>query len=401
MAETSHYFLLFAGTLLLAVFLYLLFPILTPFVLCGGIVFLLFPLRSNPIIRRVIWLTLILFVIWMISTAASVVVPFVLAFVIAYLLNPFVNAVTSRGVARWIPSAVAILLLIGVTSTAIALFLPILLVQAREVVNSLSMWAERAVVYVEEGSLAAFLARYGVSQSDIQSFIAQELPPKFEQIFRVLFGGLIGVLTSVTSIISQMLNIIIVPFVAFYILKDYPSIVRAIRDLLPAQNKATIVAYFTEADDLLNRYLRGQILVSMIQGTIASIVLTILGVDYALLLGILTGILTFIPYVGILTSLFVSTLVALLGSDPTTGKVVGVIVMSLSQKILENTVLGPKIIGTKVGLHPVLLIFSILMFGALLGFVGLLIGVPCTALIVMTFRFVRERSTATPHVVEA
>lgn len=401
MTHSSQYLIVGAGLFLFAALVYLLAPIVSPFLVTGSLTFLLWPWRAQPFVRRMIWLALILFAFWVLVTASSVVIPFLLAFAIAYLLNPLVNALAARGMARWIPSAAAIILLVAITATSVGLLLPVLILQAKEVIDGLSLWAQKAVTFVEEGSLAAFLARYGVSQADIESFISQELPPKFEQILHTLFSGLIGVLTSISTIISQLLNIVLVPFIAFYTLKDFPTITAAIRDLFPEQHKTVISRYFTEADDLLNRYLRGQLLISFIQGATSAIVLTILGVDYSLLLGILTGILTFIPYIGILTSLVVSTLVAILGSDPTTGKIIGVLAMSLSQKVFENTVLGPKIIGTKVGLHPVLLIFSILIFGALLGFVGLLIGVPATALIVMTFRFFRNRPATAPEIVEA
>jgi predicted PurR-regulated permease PerM len=104
-------------------------------------------------------------------------------------------------------------------------------------------------------------------------------------------------------------------------------------------------------------------------------------VDYALVLGIMTGILDFIPYVGLIISLTVSCIVALMSGEPVFVKVVAVVILFLSQKLLEAVVLGPKIIGAKVGLHPVLLILSLLIFGYFLGFIGMLIAVPTTALL--------------------
>jgi predicted PurR-regulated permease PerM len=143
--------------------------------------------------------------------------------------------------------------------------------------------------------------------------------------------------------------------------------------------------------------------VAIIQGTIAAIGLWIIGVKYALVLGIMTGILDFIPYVGLITSLVVSCIVALFSGDPVLVKIAAVVILYLAQKLLEATVLGPKIIGTQVGVHPVLLILCLLVFGYFLGFVGLLIAVPATALILAALNEweLRRNEAQTPSATQA
>ena len=140
------------------------------------------------------------------------------------------------------------------------------------------------------------------------------------------------------------------------------------------------------ADAILGRYFRGAVIVAVLQGFIAFAGLWFLGVDYPVVLGIMTGILNFIPYVGLLTSLVVASIVAVFSGGPIMIKVLGVVVLYLAQKLLEATVLGPKIVGSQVGLHPVLLILCLLVFGHFLGFVGLLIAVPVTAVLMAFFR---------------
>ncbi|HKZ40030.1 MAG TPA: AI-2E family transporter, partial [Candidatus Hodarchaeales archaeon] len=193
---------------------------------------------------------------------------------------------------------------------------------------------------------------------------------------------------------TQVLNVIIMPIVTFYLLKDFPQIIHKFKTLLPESRRESTSAYFVRIDEMLGHYFRGAIFVAIIQGIISTIVLSLLGVQYALVLGIMTAILDFIPYVGLLISLVVSSVVALLSGEPTTMKVVGVVLMYLSQKIVENTILAPRIIGSKVGLHPVLLILSLLIFGYFLGFVGLLIAVPTTAVIVLSFNLWEENKLA-------
>ena len=130
----------------------------------------------------------------------------------------------------------------------------------------------------------------------------------------------------------------------------------------------------------MGKYFRGMVVVAIVQGLIASFGLLAIGVRYSLVLGIMTGLLTMVPYVGLIVSLVVSFFVALFSDPPVVARAIAVVVLFLSQKLLQATVLDPKIIGSQVGLHPVLLILCLLVFGYFLGFIGMLIAVPATAL---------------------
>jgi predicted PurR-regulated permease PerM len=172
---------------------------------------------------------------------------------------------------------------------------------------------------------------------------------------------------------------------------DFPHLTRELLVLVPPASRDRVSQVAGRVDGILGRYFRGAVIVAVIQGTISGTVLWIAGVDYALVLGIMTGVLNFIPYLGLVVSLIVASLVATISGGAVATKVIVVVVLYLSQKLLEATVLGPRIIGGQVGLHPVLLILCLLVFGALFGFVGLLIAVPVTALIVVFVREWRER----------
>ena len=188
-----------------------------------------------------------------------------------------------------------------------------------------------------------------------------------------------------SSILAEVLNLIIIPFVTFYLLKDFPRILERIKSFIPEGPRGRIGTYAPKIDEVLGEYFRGAIVVAFIQGIISVVVLSLLGVQYPLVLGIMTAFLDFIPYVGLLISLLVSYVVALLGAEPTTMRVVGVVIMYVALKLLENTIFAPKIIGSKVGVHPVLMILSLFIFGHFLGFVGLLIAIPTTAVILQFF----------------
>jgi predicted PurR-regulated permease PerM len=188
--------------------------------------------------------------------------------------------------------------------------------------------------------------------------------------------GVLGLLSGVTAVLLQVINAVIIPFLVFYLLKDFPQI------------GERFYRFFSRARQARARDLVGRIVVVLgryIRGAVSATVLWMIGVRYALVLGLMTSVLNFIPYVGLMISLVVASLVALVSGDPVVSKVIGVVVLYLGQKLLEATVLSPKIIGPQVGLHPVVLILSLMVFGYFLGFIGLLIAVPATALLLMVW----------------
>jgi predicted PurR-regulated permease PerM len=216
-----------------------------------------------------------------------------------------------------------------------------------------------------------------------RGLLATELVPRLEGIVSSLVTGVFGVVTGISSVAVQIVNIVIIPFLVFFLLKDFPVIGQKFVSFFPVHRQHTVRATLAAVDELMGRYVRGSVIVALIQGTIAALVLWIAGVSSPLVLGIMTALLDFIPYVGLAISMVVATLVAMFSGEPVTTKVVVVVILYLSEKLLEATVLAPKIVGSQVGLHPVVLILSLLVFGYFLGFVGLLIAVPVTALLLV------------------
>ncbi|MCK5574119.1 MAG: AI-2E family transporter, partial [Bacteroidetes bacterium] len=246
--------------------------------------------------------------------------------------------------------------------------------------------ANDAVDLLNSAEFLDALAGFGIPVETLQKLIDQHLSPELAGILKTLFEGVFGVVSSVSSIAMHVINVVIIPFLVFYILKDFRLIMDRFWQLFPEPQRERVISLGLVVDGLMGRYFRGILIVAAIQGVIATTGLYLIGVRYALVLGIMTGLLTLIPYVGLMVSLIVSSLVAAFSGDPAIVKVVGVVVLYLSQKILQVTTLEPRIIGGQVGLHPVLLIFCLLVFGYFLGFMGLLIAVPATALILAGYR---------------
>jgi predicted PurR-regulated permease PerM len=374
--------ILITAVFLLAGLSYAVHSILSPFVIIAGLIYLLYPLREAPLPRRLMWLAVVLFAIWFFYSIRVILTPFILAFILAYIINPFVTYLEGRGVPRGLSSFIAVLLFVGVVVTVTLFIMPVAFDQFQEILMGVRAIATEAATLLNSGEVFELLAAFGMPVETMQELIRQQLTPGLTQVLKSLFEGVFGVVSSISSLAMHVINVVIIPFLVFYILKDFRLILDRFWTLFPDRQRERVIHLGLVVDGLMGRYFRGMVVVAVIQGTIATIGLWVIGVRYPLVLGIMTGLLTLIPYVGLIVSLVVSALVALFSGQPAIAKVIGVIVLYLSQKIVQASILEPKIIGGQVGLHPVLLIFCLLVFGYFLGFIGMLIAVPATALMI-------------------
>ena len=250
------------------------------------------------------------------------------------------------------------------------------------------------LTWLESGPVTALLESVGIPAASVRATLQSQFVPRVEGIMTGLVEGILGLVSGITSVALHIINAIIIPFVVFYLLKDFPLISTRFFQAFPEGRRDSVQSLVARVDGVLGRYLRGAVIVAIIQGTLSATVLWLIGVHYALVLGVMTAILNFIPYVGLVTSLVVASMVALFSGEPVLSKVAGVVILYLSQKLLEATVLGPKIIGPQVGLHPVVLILCLMVFGYFLGFVGLLIAVPVTALLLSAWDSMEAKRAA-------
>lgn len=389
--NTSQTVVVVVAAILLVALGYTVNAIISPFVLVGAILYLLYPFRDVALARRLMWLSLIVFLIWFLYALLGLLTPFIVAFLLAYILNPLVTKFEAKNIPRWASSLALVILMIGVAVLAVLFVIPPAVGQFQGIINGVAVIAQDVSALVKSGKLFDFLASFGIDVDEARTFISEQLSPRLEDILTTFFGALFGFVTNVSSLMLHLVNLIIIPFLFFYLLKDFPQIIERVASLAPDVNRKRLVEVGKKIDEILGQYFRGAIIVAIIQGVIATLGLTIIGVNYALVLGIMTGILDFIPYVGLIISLTVSCIVALMSGDPILTKVIAVIALFLSQKLLEAAVLGPKIIGARVGLHPVLLILSLFVFGYFLGFIGMLIAVPSTALLMAFFQEWEQR----------
>lgn len=339
---------------------------------------------ENGVFQRqlIFWLAaLALFVLalWLLS---DILLPFVAGLAIAYLLTPLTDRLERLGVNRL---AAALLI---ITVVVLALIYLILLV-APFLGGQLSSFIESVPGYVAK--LQALLS--DPSLPWIQKLLGAGFSPdkSMGDLMTQGVGWLTAFLHSLWSggraLVSVFSLVVVTPVVAFYLIYDWHRMIRTVDGWIPVRQRDTVRALAREIDAAISGFLRGQTGVCLILGSFYALALTLTGLNFGLLIGLISGLITFVPYVGSMTGLVLSLGVAVAQFWPDYGSILMVLGIFLVGQFLEGYVLSPKLVGESVGLHPVWLIFALLAFGYLFGFVGLLVAVPLAATIGVLVRF--------------
>lgn len=379
--------LLIGAILLLLVLIYSIQSVLSPFLLLGAILFLLYPLRGYSLAKKIMWLSVILFGIWFVSSISSLLAPFAVSLVLAYVMNPIVERFEQWGVPRWVTSMILILILLGLIVLFFFLVLPVVLTQVEGILDSLSKLIVDFNAFVWNSSMVRALEKYGVSGDEVRNTITSQFTPKLEDILKNLVRGMLLLASSIGNLVTQIFYVVLVPFLTFYLLSDLPKIRHRFTMLFAQRYRDRVESYLNTADEVIGLYLRGAVTVALLQGVIIATIFSIVGIKYALMIGVVAAILDLIPYFGLIITMALAALVSMFSDPPVLPKVLFAILSIESLRIFETMYLSPRIVGSKIGLHPLLVIFSILVFFYFLGFLGLLIAVPTTALMIT---FVKE-----------
>lgn len=307
--------------------------------------------------------------------------PFYLAFAIAYLGHPFVKLLEGKQV----PRPLAILLLYAIIAViGIFVFYAVLPSLSREI-EQLAQRLPEQTKRLESVSLGIFRElRRDWFPGGVQEVVNLAI--------RRVEGLLEGVATRIADLIvgflSQLFDLILAPFLAYYILKDKELLGRTFVSWLPPGARSDSLELVRRVHQAVGRFLRGQLIVSTTVGVLVACGLSVLGVRYALFLGLIAGLLDIIPYFGPILGAIPAIVLALMRSPLTA---LWVLVLFVVVQQLEGSVLSPKIMGDQVGLHPLAVIFSILVGGELMGVLGMLIAVPVAATIKVTADFLGEK----------
>ena len=314
-------------------------------------------------------------VLWVLG---DVILPFVLGAAIAYFLDPVADRIEALGCSRAVATAIITISALLVFVILALLVIPTLVSQTAQLISTAPDMASR---------LQLFLTERFPDLGDAKSTIRRSLSSIAETIQSRGGEVLNTILSSFSGVVNALVIFVIVPVVAFYMLYDWDNMVAKVDALLPRDHAPTIRKLASEVDATMAGFIRGQGTVCLILGAYYAIALMAVGLNFGLVVGFVAGALTFIPYVGALVGGVLALGLALFQFWGDWLWIVLVWAIFQSGQFVEGNILTPRLVGSSVGLHPVWLIFALSAFGAMFGFVGLLVAVPVAASIGVVTRF--------------
>ncbi len=332
---------------------------------------------------------LIVLALWLLG---PVLTPFVVAAVLAYALTPLVNKLDRMGKGR-LPRVVAVIV---VELLFILMALSLLLLIVPIVAKEIPLMREQVPLLFDKlnTGLKPWLAQFGIKVSlDLGSLKAVALK-YLNANYEDMFGSLLSSLRLGGSVALAIIgNAVLIPVALFYLLMDWDKFVARALELVPPPMRKAFDSFTDEADSVLGQYLRGQLLVMLAMAAFYAIGLALFGLDLALPIGIFTGLAMFIPYLGFGIGLILAILAGLLQFASIKAIVMVAVVYGIGQ-VVESLVLTPRLVGERIGLHPLAVIFALLAFGQVFGFVGVLIALPASAVLLVAIRRIKERYMA-------
>ncbi len=337
--------------------------------------------------RAVTWCLIALLVVLALWFLGPVLTPFVVAAVLAYALTPVVNRLDALGRGRM--PRVLVVLIVEVLFVLVLLSIALLVVPifAKELPllrDQLPLLAERL-----NNWLTPWLAQFGITVAldvgSIKAFILKYLNTNWEDAMTSVLSSLKLGGSVALAIVG---NLVLIPVALFFLLKDWDRFVAVIIELVPPKLRESFDSFIDEADSVLGQYLRGQLLVMSVLAVYFSVALALAGFDLAVPVGVFTGLAFFIPYLGFGLGLLLAFLAGILQFGNLYGVLVVVGVYGAGQ-LVESFFLTPRLVGERIGLHPLVAIFALLAFGQLLGFIGVLIALPASAVLLVAIRRLR------------
>ena len=351
-------------------------------------------LKPMPVQRQVaFWLVVMVLLALALYALRDVLLPFVAGLALAYLLDPIADRFQRLGLGRLGATIVILVLFVLLFILALVLIVPL-------VANQLAVFIDRLPDYVAR--LQALAARQGapiierLGGPDALADMEKSLGNIVAQGAAWLGAFLRSLWSGGQAILGIFSLLVVTPIVAFYLLVDWDRMVDRVDTWLPRRQRDTIRRLAREIDQAMAGFVRGQALVCLILGSFYAAALMLIGLNFGALIGIISGFLTFIPYVGSLTGFVLSVGVALVQFWPDWTMIVATIAIFAFGQFVEGNFLSPKLVGASVGLHPVWLMFALLAFGSLFGFVGLLLAVPLAAAAGVLARFALGRYLQSP-----
>jgi predicted PurR-regulated permease PerM len=335
---------------------------------------------------RMNWLIAVALVGWLLYLLAPVLTPFIAAALLAYMGDPLADRLERLKLPRTLAVVAVFVLTFLVLGLLVLMVGPLIRAQVGALLDALpeivrqveQVWLPNIAemldfeVGEEDIGIGAFISRYG----DMAGSWGTKV--------------LVGVTQSGGAVFAAVLSLFLVPILTFYLLRDWDTILAHIGALIPSAQHDTIVGLARDTDEMLGAFLRGQLLVMLALSIIYSVGLGIVGLEFAIAIGVVSGLVSFVPYLGFVFGIGLASLVVAADPEPL-WKLVGVVATFSIAQFIEGSLLTPKLVGDRIGLHPVLIIFAVAAGGQLFGFFGILLALPAAAVLSVIVRFAYDR----------
>jgi len=335
---------------------------------------------------QMLWIAAALLVTgWLVWLLAPVLTPFLLSALLAYMADPVVNRLERWKVRRDVAVSLVFLVVISILVVAMLILVPLLVRETIDLVERLPGYfqtlQETALPWIEE----QFDIELG-----IDTFDAAQATELIREHFRNIAGAAGTLLTYITEsggrFVIWITGMVLVPLVTFYLMRDWHKLLDSLRDMLPRNIEPVAVRLSRDCDEALGGFLRGQLMVMISLGIIYSIGLLIVGLNNAIAIGMIAGLVSFVPYLGAIIGILLAGITAVIQNFEFWFLLSVAVVFTVGQ-LIESFLLTPKLVGDRIGLHPVLVIFTVMAGAHLFGFIGILLALPVAAAGTVLVRF--------------
>lgn len=376
-----------AVVVVLGFFLLETLAILNPALLFVVLWAVLLPFRGREGHTALVAISAILTGFWLLSETGTLLGPFVLALVLAYILDPLVDRVAARGLSRSLAVLALMVPAVALLAAVVLILVPAAFGQLGGVLQAAPVLFDRLGRWIELGQQN--LLTVDVPLIDGEDIVARLravdaaavvvfLQERQAALAAYVWGGVLGLRRGFGSILTIVGYVVLTPVLTFYLIRDWDRLTAWIAELVPERSRDRFVSFFSECDDLVSSYLRGQVTVAITIGLITGVGLGIVQFPYAASLGVMVGIFSVVPYLGLVVSLVPAIFIALVSGSVGVSLLKIAVVYGVAQ-LLDGTVITPRIVGGSVGIHPVWVVLALSLGGFFFGLVGLLIGVPAAA----------------------
>lgn len=340
------------------------------------------------------WLIFVLLVScgWLVYLLAPVITPFAISAGLAYLGDPMVDRLEAVSVRRWkvgrtLAVSVVFLLMLVLLTVVLVILIPKLVEQIRLLIERLPGWIE----WLSGTALPWIAGKAGV---ELKGFDTAQFTAMMQNYWKEISTAAFSVIDIVSrggmAFAVWLVNLVLIPVVTFYLLRDWDLLKRGVQNLLPRKVEVDVSQLAAEIDEVLSAFIRGQLMVMFALGVIYSIGLSLVGIELAVLIGMGAGLLSIVPYLGSLIGVLAAVVAAVFQFHDWVHPLMVLFVFGFGQMV-ESMFLTPKLVGDRIGLHPVAVIFAVLAGGQLFGFLGILLALPLAAAINVLIRHVHRK----------